>query len=88
MNRWSRLRILLGACIIGTIGILAQSNILIAASVILLVFSGVRYKQTPATNYTEKFGPPDPDATPTAGFGAMLQENGLDSEGEKKEGEE
>ena len=61
MGRGSRLRILFGASIVGTIGILVHSNLLIAVAVLLLIFSGVRFPHSAPTNYTEKFGPPEPD---------------------------
>lgn len=72
MTRGSRLRIFLGACIVGGIGVIADSKVLISASVLLLIFSCVRYRQTPPTNYTEKFGPADPDESGDGGFGALL----------------
>lgn len=72
MTRGSRLRILLGACIVGGIGVFADSKVLISASVLLLIFSCVRYRQTPPTNFTEKFGPVDPDDSGEEGFGALL----------------
>ena len=52
---------MLGACVIATIGILIDSNILFVTAVVLLLFSSARYPQSAPTNYTEKFGPPDPD---------------------------
>lgn len=66
MSRGSRLRILLGSCIIGSIGVFAHSTLLIIAAVALLVLSCVRYSTTPPTNYREKFGPPDPDESSNA----------------------
>ena len=60
MGRGPRLKILLGACIIGTIGVIVHSNLLISGAVVMLLLSCVRYRQSAPTNYTEKFGPPDP----------------------------
>ena len=65
MSRKARLKILLGACIIGMIGTITHSNILIGGAVVLMLLSCIRYAQTPPTNYTEKFGPPDPTGEPS-----------------------
>ena len=67
MARATRLKILLGACIIGMIGMIVHSNLLFGGAVLLLLFSGIRYPQSTPTNYTEKFGPPDPSGLPEEG---------------------
>ena len=64
MGRKARFKILLGACIIGMIGTITHSPILIGGAVVLMLLSGVRYPHSPPTNYTEKFGPPDPSGLP------------------------
>ncbi len=47
------------------IGVIADSNLLIVGAVVLVISSCVRYPQSTPTNYTEKFGPPDPSDLPT-----------------------
>ncbi len=54
----------MGACIIGTIGVVVHSNILIGCAVVLLILSCIRSRHSAPTNYAEKFGPPDPSGTP------------------------
>lgn len=66
MGRGSRLKILLGACIIGIIGIVVHSSLLVGAAVVLLLLSCLRNSPHVPTNYTEKFGPADPSAESNA----------------------
>lgn len=75
----------MGACIIGAIGVLARSTLLIAASVVLLILSCIRYKPSPPTNYSEKFGPADPEEDTGEGFGTMMAEQGVRDDGENDE---
>jgi hypothetical protein len=65
MSRGTRLKILLGASIIGIIGVVTHSNILIGCAVFLLLLSCLRYRASPPTNYTEKFGPAEPSGAPS-----------------------
>ncbi len=62
MSRGSRLRILLGACIIAGIGIFVGAAWLIITALVLVVASCFRLRESTPTNYTAKYGPPERDA--------------------------
>lgn len=63
MGRASRFRILLGASIIVTVGVLLDSNLLTVVALLLVLFSCIRPKGKPSvvTNYTEIYGSAEDD---------------------------
>lgn len=81
MGRASRFRIMLGAAIICGISMLTEVRWLSFAAFILVVLSCFRLKEKPATNYTELYGPPEPDDDPpSTPFNTKIDEQDLEIE--------